>query len=242
MSISDVTSKILKLFAKAESTDNPNEAAAFIAGAQRMMAKHSIAEAELELAGAIDHAEPVEDPEPLEETGRVWKTAISCAIVEANSCTVYHRGYRKVVGGMRASRATTRVHIIGTKSNLEKVRFLYGYCCDAVDRLANKQAGRGRNWIYSYRIGCADAIVSAIRFEMDFIRDEYEGTSALIVVDTQKEDAEAFLRANHDLKSATARDLDIDPRAMAEGKRDGQDIYPGSGTAIDARNSKEITA
>jgi hypothetical protein len=227
---SDILRKVRGLLKLGES-DNANEAASAVAMAQRLMEKHAITSAALEISA--DQAEP-EEPlqefnEPLGKSGS-WRYRLADALATANGCLIYKTG--------------SSLRIAGRASGAEKVRYLFAYCEREIDRLARRNTrGEGRTYANNYRIGCVGAIKEAIAEERAALRREMRteasftgGTSALVAVDNaiarvdrQAEEASAWAFKALNLRTSRGSSSRSNPSARSHGRADGAGVYPGNG-------------
>jgi hypothetical protein len=233
----DILRKIRGLLKLGES-DNPNEAASAAAMAARLMERHSIEAAALEIKA--DQAEPDEPlkefKEPLGKSGS-WRYRLADALATANGCLIYKTG--------------SELRIAGRASGAEKVRYLFAYCEREIDRLARRNTrGEGRTYANNYRIGCVGAIKEAIAEERAALRAEMRteaeerdsvsqwrpGPSALVAVDNaiarvdrQTEEASAWAFKTLRLRTSRGSSSRSNPSARSHGRADGAGVYPGNG-------------
>lgn len=226
MTQEDVLRKVQALLKLGES-DNPNESAAAIAMAQRLMDEHAISEAMLSAEGgqSDEPDEEVQDwADPIGKAGASWRGQLSMALATPNGCLSYRRG--------------KGLHIIGRASGASQVRYLFSYCEREIDRLAARNGGNGRTWLNNFRHGCVDAIRDAIQREQRALRDKLRadaaGTMALVPlqnaiarVDGYKREAELFGRVNLRLRSGGQSSYRGDQGARQSGRQAGAGIYPG---------------
>lgn len=179
----DITAKIKKLLKLAESS-NVNEAAAAAAKAQELMDRFEIEAAVLaETTPDTAPAEPVETFGDFDSGGRVesWRSALLHALCMANACKAYR--YRA-----RAIRQTS-LKVIGRRTDVQTVRYMYQAMVSLVEGLADAQRGRGRGFIASFKMGAAHAICARIKESKEETRRAvYQeaaqaGTQALMRVD-----------------------------------------------------------
>jgi hypothetical protein len=242
----DILRKIRGLLKLGES-DNPNEAASAAAMAARLMERHSIEAAALELSA--DQAEP-EEPlqkfnEPIGKSGS-WRYRLADALASANGCIIYRTGSELLIAG----RAT----------GAEKVRYLFAYCEREIDRLARRNTrGEGRTYANNYRIGVVGAIKQAIHDEREALRADMRtdaaerdqasagGTSALVAVDNaiarvDNQTAEATRWAYKALRLTSSRGSSSrgNPSARSHGKSDGAGVYPGSSSGSIGSGARQL--
>ena len=233
MAPENVIEKVRKLLRLGES-DNPHESASAIAMAQRIMAENRITAAEIELeAPAAAPREEVRGWEnPLDSAKAAlpsWKGRLALILAKANGCQVYRSG--------------PTLKIIGRASRVEEVRYLYTYCAQEVERITRRRGhGNGRTWANNFRLGCVDAIKSAIDRESTALRAELRekaraaGTMALVkldnalaVTDGEHREAAQFGRIHLGLRSRSGGSHRHDGSARESGRSAGAGIYPGNG-------------
>jgi len=231
----DILRKVRGLLKLGES-DNPHEAASATAQAARLMEKHAIKAAALELDESQPiEAEPVQDfEEPITHGRKVasWMYRLAVAITKANGCFVWQQ-----TGG--------KLRIAGTPTGADNVRYLFAYCSREIDRITRQNCrGEGRTYANNYRIGCVAAIAEAIERERESVRTEMraeakadpKGTSALVavnqaiaVVDQGAQDARKFAYKKHKLRQGRGSGYRGNANARGAGKAAGAGIYPGGG-------------
>lgn len=227
----DVLRRVRALLAKegAEGT-TPEEVAASLALAQRLLEREGLTRESLALGGSAD-AEPEEDmvkcPDPLEGTGgklAVWKNYLGVILTKENGCA----GYRGPDG----------LILIGRPSDIQVIRYLFAYCAREIDRLAKAYCkGCGATYANNFRLGCVDAIAKAIKTQKDAERAAQRAVvtgsallvldRAIIAMDQRAKDADAFMRTGVRLRTRTAASVRGDAGARAAGRAAGASIYPG---------------
>lgn len=245
MTREDVIKRIQKLLRLGESPSE-HEAAAAIAKAQALMETHRIEEAMLDTESDEANEEVREWEEPINAQRCYWRGSLAVVLCKANGCFVWRK------------HGTGDV-IVGKASNVQTVRYLFGYCVREIDRLARaKGKGNGRTWTNNYRIGCVQGISAAIEVERTRVREEIRRTyaetqkvpnhralvkveNAIEKVDAEATGAETFARSKRKLGKQTSR-FYTHHGARAIGRRDGQSIYPGQHTKLPGTKPKEIDA
>jgi len=223
----EILEKVKKLLALGQS-ENEHEAALAVARAQALMEKHSISEAMLQLDGA----EPEEEIQPWADplfAGKVgsWRYRLGDVLAEANGVKVYKSG--------------KSLKVIGRASDVQAVRYLFGFCLREIDRIAKaRAAGNGRTWANNFRIGCVDAIREAIKKEREAQREQMRGAvadanalvkldSAIAKIDSRHAQAWALGREKLRLRTFWSGSGRVDPSARAQGREAGRGIYPAGG-------------
>jgi hypothetical protein len=172
--------KIKKLLALSQSS-NANEAAVAAAAAQRLMAQHQIAEAEL--GGEVEE-KAAKEVDPLFEAKTLpgWLNMLSAGLCRQNSVFVWVH---------KRADGKSYVCICGRPSDVANVRFLFAYLRSEIERLVQVECrGKGRSIMDSYRKG---AVVGAIE-AMDAAREEVRAQAtgaALLKVDGRLAEARA---------------------------------------------------
>ena len=223
----DILRKIRGLLKLGES-NNPNEAASAVAMAARLMERHAITEAAVELSEvAPEMAEEIKSfEEPLGVSGS-WRSRLAVALARANGCSTWRSG--------------NQLRIIGRPSGAEKVRYLFAYCSHEIDRITRRNTrGEGRTYANNYRVGMVDAIDEAIKKERLAVRTEMRveaaerGPSALVVIDNAiavidrgHSESKEYGRKTLGLVSGRRSSARYDADARGAGKIAGASVYPG---------------
>lgn len=222
--------KLTKLFAVAERSSFPEEAASALGKAQALMTEHKISMEALKEAegGATEEEIKTFEGEPLNSSdkGKVnsstWKNVLAQVLSRNNGCYVFKR--------------RAQIIITGTPTNVASVRYLYAYCVKEIDRLTKLNGkGKGRTFCNNFRLGCVEAVTQAIKKEYDEIRNRALANSKqLVVVDKvlqkYKDDynsAKRFVNSKYRLRSSSASCRGSE-EGKAEGLRAGQGIYKGN--------------
>ena len=227
MSTDKIIDKVKKLL-RLSTSDNPNEAALAAAMAQKLIDQHQLDTALLALDGV--EAETNEEIEDfggrgawLDEKNATWKGRLGLVIAHLNGCQVYvHSG---------------RLSIIGRPSDVDTVRYLYGYLTYEVNRLAN-QAGKGcgRVWNNNYRLGVVDTIKSKLREQSQKFKDEARQAvgsnsqalvrvdQALAKIDSRSKEAAAWGKLHLNLRSRSCGRSQADAGARNAGREAGKSI------------------
>lgn len=223
---SKLLDKLNKLFAVAEKSSFPEEAANALAKAQNIMTQHKISKAMLDEYEEEEEIKTFNDKPLNEEDSHkrnkaVWKGSLSGVLAKLNGCFVFTRG--------------SEIIITGKESNVSTVRYLYKYCVAEIDRLAKLNCkGRGRTFANNFRFGCVTAIKEAMTKEQEEIRNKAQSDKKeLVVVDrvlakirSDYLEAERFTRSNSRLRSSSHRAYGS-AEGQAAGYNAGQSIYKG---------------
>ena len=244
MNRDEAIQKAMKLLRLATS-DNPHEAALAAQRAQEILDRFEITQAMLEdpLGNQESEEEIVNFAEkraPLDEFGaqvETWKSYLSTVVAEANACCIFTtKRLDRLWMGPRSF-----FHIVGRPSDVEKVRYLYGYLVHETDRLCQRQGkGCGRTWRNQFRLGVVDTIEQ--RFAkghqdlMVQMRKEVQGQSqnnplalvrlekAIARVEKKLVDTQAWMAEHLRLRSAQGHQIRLDPSARTQGRIAGSEI------------------
>lgn len=184
LALEEVMDRVAKLLRLARS-DNPHEAASAAAKAQEILARYSIDQATIDLDGDSD--EPPEaiadfsDTDPLDAAKHNfarWRLMLASLLCEANGA----------MGTVISTTAGKRLGVIGRPSDVGKVRYMYAWLTQEIDRMA-AIAGKslGRTWTNNYRLGAVEGIGEQLRAAnrkaAESARAEATSSAALIRVD-----------------------------------------------------------
>jgi hypothetical protein len=224
---SKLLDKLNKLFALAERSTYPEEAASALAKAQTLMTQHKITKAMLDEHDEEEEAIQTYMNSPLNEEDRGklkkanWKSTLAFYLTQFNGCHVFTNG--------------PKIIITGRPSNVDTVRYLYKYCIKEIDRLTKRHCrGKGRTYANNFRYGCIKAIHEAMKFEQEELeqqaqRDKKELVVVSKVLQKMREDHLASKHAAHNAfnlgrQSASFRGSTAGRNA---GYSAGQSIYNG---------------
>jgi len=154
--------KVKKLLRLAERTNNEGEAAAAAGAAQRLIERHRLDVASLDLSEAREA--PAEAPEQAVLDGAegrrnrcAWRGSLASGVARANACRVYWTG--------------PRLQIVGAPSDTATVRYLYAYLVREIDRLAETKSG-GKAWVHAWRMGAVATVSQRLREARESVRRE----------------------------------------------------------------------
>lgn len=221
MTQTEALDRVQKLLRLAKS-DNPNEAAAAAAMAQRVMDQYK-----LDLA-MLATSEPEEkigiDPDPLERDYAGWKSWLSQVIAKLNACSVY-----KSAGSLV---------IVGRQSDIQTVRYIYQWLVLEVERLTAKTPrGQGKTWYNNFRLGMVDVLakrLEASKKETEtqaranaFATSGEQGlsqmSSAIVRVSESGLATEAWVKSHLKLRSVSST-VRFNPNAREAGKAAGATV------------------
>lgn len=192
----------------------PQEVAAAVGQAMRLLEKIGLSMAELE---DQDAAEP--DARVLDSGNRriaTWLCLLAQETAPHVGCYTFKSGHQIV--------------IVGTPENRDMAVALYSYCKAAIEDLTQKWKGMGRVFLGNFRLGCIHAIRMAIAEEKAAAREEFvaEGGALMVIEqrDQQLARAETLTKERLEIKSTTARSREHEGAYM-QGLHEGRDIYVG---------------
>lgn len=232
----EIIERVRKLLALSESP-NEHEAAQAVALAHKLMEKHAISEAMLDTETPPD----VTEQELMEPKSRLdlWRHHLATSLGHYHRCETYW-SLRK-----RGSFKTFAIQIVGAKSDIDAVRYLFDYCVRQVNRLAEQHAGKGRVWVDNYRVG----VVQGIDMQMARMHEEARRESvrehgasaekALVRLDSQLALVEKHMERYSKVMQSQRTQRKTDDDARAEGQLDGLNVELGSGKGL-AAGSKQI--
>ncbi len=212
-----ILDRVRKLLRLGESS-NPNEAAAALAAAQKLIDRHRLSELELG-ADEVDET-VVRDDDALWTGGqRVgWRGSLAAALCRANGVAV--------CWSTRAERGLLmrRLILAGRPEDIAVVRHLFGHCSREIDRLASAHcAGRGRAFHNAFRFGCVQAIAE----QLGETRRQTQSESAALVVRLDERIARA--RALFGRTSRGRASFVSSSEGIEAGRRAGRSIHLHAG-------------
>lgn len=219
MTLEEAMDKVEKLLRLAES-DNPNEAAAAAAQAQKILDRYEITKAMLEERGEEepdDEEVAVFRESPLHSATKFnldkWRTRLAGIIAEHNMCDVI------------LSTGLTQKHIVvvGRPSDVEKVRYIFDWMFSETERLCKRDGrGQGRTWRNNYRHGVVDTIERKFDEAREEVIEELKDgatSTALIKVDKALQRMEEKFAITKDaVEKATGGKSDYGSRMTWQGK------------------------
>lgn len=206
-----IIEKIRRLLALSKSP-NEFEAAAAAAKAQDLLFKYNLSTADIDIAGKSE-----------EEYGAAWfndgvnsrwrhmllEAVASNSFCEAGRVIGRHGTYQ----------------ILGKKSDIEIVTYLFNYLAETVERMAAQYRGKGlgREWLNAYRRGLVIGIAVTLRGQrLKSEREAGETSRALVISNIQKleELKERFWAMQHSKPHPEITER----AAFYQGTRDGRQI------------------
>lgn len=242
----DILDKIKRLLALAGS-DNVHEAALAAKTAQKLMARHNIEAAMLEVDSESESQEQIGEEVFAGVSGKrlsTWKTALCATVARVNGCSAYSQWFA----------GDQRMVFVGTPSDSKTARYMSAWLIAEIDRLTKleraKRGPQGRSYYNSFRLGAAHEIARRLKEahrdaaeesrEMARAADRVQGTStqlvkveaALVRVEDKLTRAQDFMKRKHpDMESRAASRARINGNAFAEGKRAGGSVSLTHGRA-----------
>lgn len=224
MSIENIISKVQKLLALSKSS-NANEAAAATNAANKLIDQYRLSTADLsEDSGEIDPM--MEDPGVVYETGRVvpWKQSLVVTLANHYGCATF------ISCNYATGRKVSRFKLVGRKSDIAIVNYMFSYLSAECARLCEKEAhGQGKVFANSYCTG----FVAGIRQQLSESRKEAEkeatGT-AIVAINNRQKEASNFMNKLHNLKNSKGgSSAQTDYRAFNAGLQQGRNMHLGAG-------------
>lgn len=226
MTDNEALDRVRKLLSLAKS-DNVHEAAAALALAQKIIARHKIDRAvfSAEPSAAPAPSEKIEDM-TLTDSTSTWRMRLASALAGQNACYLYY------VPGQR-------VQIVGRRSDFETVKYMFEWLAKEIDRLAAAEVqGRGKTWSNNFRLGAVETLQRRLSMEKmqtereaqaeAFARDGEAGlariNSALVLVKKDEGAAASWVKANLKMRRTSGPRSNYDPSARAAGRAAGGSI------------------
>ncbi len=241
MTTTKIIDRIRKLLELSKSS-NEHEAAQAAARAADLMLQHQIDQAELE--PDVAKAEPI--TEEVVDDKNKWRVQWRLNLVS---------GLAKSLGGHCYFQGG-RYSVIGSKSVIATVRYMYSYLVPEVERLADlayKQEAEecrrsdvdppsARAWKGSFRVGCSLVIRQRLveQREKTFKKARAEGkTQALAIVDKEKTAVQEYIAQTHGRFRTVGSNAGRRSTSGYEaGAAAGRDVNLGGGKAIGAGNRR----
>jgi hypothetical protein len=224
--------RVRKLLALADSA-NEHEASNAAAAAQRMISRHRLELADLELAADESPRLERQEMDAPEGRCRAWRELLAGAVAEANGCFSYVR--RKRVGVPSVVRSQRM--LLGSADNVSAAHYLYCYLCREIERLtkaavrhrfsaagvaaAGCHAEGKRAWSESFRLGAASAIAERVKAAAECVTT-IEGTSTALAVIARE--AEALRAEIEAMNPEPAPQLETTSEAYNQGRTAGETV------------------
>lgn len=227
-----ILDKVQKLLRLAADPSNVNEAASAAKRAQEMMHKYNLTSLMVE---SFD-SNPMEDEDikcmtdPLfifKKNASTWKTKLAMVVAKANHCRIW----------LQRSHNSSRLGLVGRRSDAEVVRFLYHYLLKEVERLALRDAmGKGRSWANNFRLGAIDTIEERLKEALteseETLKKECEKSGVAIVhintaivnLSNRGSSVQRWMKENMNLSKGGNRVSNWHNGARMAGRRAAQEI------------------
>lgn len=217
---------------KLANSANPEEAALAAAKAQAIIDRYQLSASDLESgAEPKENNEPIEEHEPLHHVCQVdtrWSVRLAGEIAKKNSCrVVFHT----------EGSGSAVIRIIGRISDVNAVRYLFGWMEREVRRLTKQQCpGRSRKYQVDFRLGVVDTICYKLdeqrRQTVREVQTEAAGNSMALVrvqnsivrLERRGNEVDLWMKgAMPNLRTVQHR-KNLDHNARAHGQRAGEEI------------------
>jgi hypothetical protein len=210
-----ILNKVKDLLSLSEGAGNVNEKASAYKLAQKLLAKHRLTMADIEASGVSTDKESVEvSSEPLYEGKRMitWLGILASGIAANNDCAVYWSG-----GKVR------RLTILGRKSDVEIVRYLYDTVSAQIlsfCKVALRRNGGGKTFSNNFKLGAANVVIQRITEATKEVEQDYAGSRAMVLVKRDRAELESA-KAKLGLRSKAAVKARFSPDGYAAGRAAG---------------------
>lgn len=220
--MTDIVDRVRKLLQLSQSS-NQNEALAATAIANKLIAEHNISVAELEINGG--NVEPVVESDTfIYETGRIipWKQSLAVILAKNYGCAIFNS--LDYSGGRKFS----RLKLVGRASDIGICNYMFAWLVTTIQTLSDAECkGKGKVFAQSYCQG----FVSGIQIQLTVSKKEAEsgfGVAAIVRVNSRLDEAEKWMRAQHQLKKEKhASHSRFDLAAYGQGVEAGKNIHLG---------------
>ncbi len=224
MSDTKILDRIKKLITLANAKGNTNECANAFAQAQRLLMKHKLTMADLD--SFTDEAdEPIEESDMELYGKRIigWKRYLANEVAKLNACRTFTRsGY-----------GNAQHFIVGRASDVEVVNYIVTSVVSQIEYFCKKAMkngeGSGKTFSNQFKFGAAETVVSRIRQANAEIKKEYQGTNALVLVNTRSAEVDAHMEENYKLRKAPSYRVARDHSARDAGRAAGRKVSLSKG-------------
>lgn len=228
MNISDVIAKVIKLLSLSTSS-NANEAANATSAANKLIDAYRLSQADLENHSQVTES-VVEDDEHAYVSGRVtrWKEKLLQTLASHYGAVIWNDCHYP------SGRLVTRHRLVGRRSDIEVIKFLFAYISSECQRLCDLEGkGKGKVFCNSYCIGFVNGI--ALQLQTSRVEVAKEATeSALIKINQREFESNKFLMTLHPnlkTKTSTTNNL-IDSNALGKGLEHGKNFHLGKNLTV----------
>jgi len=216
-----ILSKVRDLLALSKN-DNVHESSAAYKAAQKLLTKNRLTMADV-YASAEKSREPIITSDEALYVGTraiSWKGSLAVGIAKANCSSCY---WNKA---WINNAWTNRLVVVGRQADIDVVRYLYNtvvaqieaYCAAAM--LRNR--GGGKTFANNFKHGAVNTVVGRLNEAQQEVEKEYEGTTALVLVNKDKAELTAALSALRLRKRKASSQYD--ERGRQAGKKAGRMI------------------
>lgn len=228
----EAVAKVAKLLRLAKST-NPHEAALAASRAQEIMDRHKLTGSDLSQGEQVKSDEPVKhwSHDPLDTDGSArWKGQLGVTIAKLNQCKLYRR-------------TNATYCLIGRASDVQTVRYLYGWLVREIERLASENcAGCGRTYWNNFRLGAVETVSARLqasaKVTVETVKNEAASSAAggdngralaiveksLATIERQRREVDDYGKTVLRLRSRRASRSTFDPSAREAGRQAGKTI------------------
>lgn len=221
--IKSIIEKIAHLRALASKAGTQAEAEAAAGMAEKLIAQYEIEEADLESAGS-QAAEEVEEGEVLHayegSHAESWRGTLACGLAKIHGCYSFH--------GREGDKAVQR--IAGRPSSVAIVRYLFGWLCYEIERLAQNERGRAAR--HAFKMGAVSGYLSVLRKAQQQATAAQQTPTAQgfgLVVVSRAEEAQRYFEKALKVKFVTRTTRVTDGGAYGRGREAGSSLSTGAG-------------
>lgn len=188
--IDSILDRIRKLLSLSTS-DNINEAATAASKAQELIEKYKLDVAAINADNGTDNFDPIlEDEVSLSSGQRVitWQSKLISSLCRVNTCRAW---YSNRIDNL-SHRVLIDLKLVGSRTNVEIVRYLFSYLVVEIERLAQHEMkfgngkGQGKTYGNNFRIGAVQAINDRIKNINKTVHEQYSGSKALAIIEKQE--------------------------------------------------------
>lgn len=230
--------RVRKLLALADQGRNNSvaEAASAAALAQRLLLENQLSVADVEtinpLGTAADPIVEIEGDRADEGRLPLWLACLMHGIATANDCTTIR---------WRGGTGYNRITVIGPKSTVDGIVYLYQYLAKEIERLRQARGTargplgvarpRGRSWHASFRIGAVNEVCARLKTAR---RDQTVelGSKCTALVLRSKVDVERFKEEHHPNTTKGRRSQARSSDGYHDGREAARSINLGGGKGL----------
>ena len=227
-----VLERIKKLLDLADKNPNENEAASAYAQAQKLLSRHKLDAAQVELlTGVPQTSEPIFNCSvPLYSGKRViqWKCDLSASIAKLNDCKMY-------IGNTREG---IQFRLIGRQSDIDIVSYLFESIVAQIE-MASASAlargnGHGKTFTNNFKHAATNEVIRRLMEAKNEVQTEFaktNGTAAMVLVNSRMDEVEQWQKKNLPLGKRVVQGFRKDFDGWQQGKAAGQKVSlnPGLG-------------